>query len=295
MDILQLKYFVRIAECGSFTGAAASLGIKQPSLSHHVSKLEKELGTALFTRTGRGVELNSSGQTLYDHARTVLRAVDSAVAAVTEDQDADAAFTICALSSVIPWLVAPLVKPFSETFSDVQLRIVDCTTQNIVTEILSRPGSVGIATTQTEHSRLNSEPFMAEPLSLVLPAKHRLANCNVASADEVRDERVVFTHEIAPTVERIIGSPRPSNDGRGELSLPVNDVQSAISLIQHGFCTGIVPMNSLGDATLQRLKVVTLDSPFAERSLCMISRRETLEGDLVNFLRARLLAVSGQS
>ncbi len=292
MDIVQLKYFVRIAESGSFTGAAESLGIKQPSLSHHVSKLEKELGTALFTRTGRGVELNSAGQTLYDHARAVLIAVDSAIVAVTGERAGDTAFTICAISSVIPWLVAPLVKPFRETFPDLQLCIVDCTPQKIASEVLSRPGCVGIATTQTEHSRLSSEPFMAEPLNMVLPAGHRLANCSVVSPDEVRDETVVFTQEIVSSVERIIGRPCPASDGRGDLSLPVNNVRSAISLIQHDFCAGIIPMKSLHDATQERLRIATLDSPFAERTLCMISRRETLTGDPANFLRGQFQAVS---
>ena len=57
MELRSLAYFVRIAELGSITRAAAHLRLAQPALTRHVQRLEEELGVALFTRANRGVRL----------------------------------------------------------------------------------------------------------------------------------------------------------------------------------------------------------------------------------------------
>ena len=54
MELRSLGYFVRIAELGSITRAAAHLRLAQPALTRHVQRLEEELGVALFTRANRG-------------------------------------------------------------------------------------------------------------------------------------------------------------------------------------------------------------------------------------------------
>ena len=64
MELRSLGYFVRIAELGSFTRAAAHLRLAQPALTRHVQRLEEELGVALFTRANRGVRLTEAGEKL---------------------------------------------------------------------------------------------------------------------------------------------------------------------------------------------------------------------------------------
>lgn len=78
MDVRQLRYFTAIAEEGSLSGAAARLGIAQPSLSQHLRGLEERLGVALVTRSSRGVTLTEAGEVLLGHARHILSAVEQA-------------------------------------------------------------------------------------------------------------------------------------------------------------------------------------------------------------------------
>src|SRR6185437_11564849 len=76
MELRSLHYFVRIAELGSITRAAAHLHLAQPALTRHVQRLEEELGVALFTRANRGVRLTEAGQKLLDSATRILRDVE---------------------------------------------------------------------------------------------------------------------------------------------------------------------------------------------------------------------------
>jgi LysR family nitrogen assimilation transcriptional regulator len=74
MDFRQLESFLRVAELGSFTRAAATLDVPQPSLSRHVRLLEVELREHLLLRTGRGVELTEAGKCLQAHGTAIVEA-----------------------------------------------------------------------------------------------------------------------------------------------------------------------------------------------------------------------------
>src|SRR5258708_34742685 len=76
MEVRSLRYFVRIAELGSITRAAAHLNIAQPALTRHVQMLEEVLKISLFTRANRGVRLTEAGQKLLDSAIRILRDIE---------------------------------------------------------------------------------------------------------------------------------------------------------------------------------------------------------------------------
>ena len=75
MEIRQLQYFAACVETGSMSSAAALLYTSQPSVSHVIGALERELGTRLFFRGGRGLRLTEAGHQFYEQTLNVLKAV----------------------------------------------------------------------------------------------------------------------------------------------------------------------------------------------------------------------------
>jgi DNA-binding transcriptional LysR family regulator len=74
MDFRHLRYFVAVAEEGTFTRAARRLYIGQPALSKQIHDLEEEIGAPLLVRSARGAALTAPGAELLEHARAILQA-----------------------------------------------------------------------------------------------------------------------------------------------------------------------------------------------------------------------------
>ena len=72
MNLKQLEAFVEVAEKNSFSKAAKSLYLTQPTVSAHISALEKELGSRLLIRNTKEVELSESGKRLYEYAKQIV-------------------------------------------------------------------------------------------------------------------------------------------------------------------------------------------------------------------------------
>ena len=91
MSLDQLRTVVAIADEGTMTAAAEKLHISQPPLSRQLRDLEDELGTRLFERRARGMQLMPAGVTFVTHARQILAAIDAAVVAVRPSSSSSAA------------------------------------------------------------------------------------------------------------------------------------------------------------------------------------------------------------
>ena len=78
MDLRLVSYFLEVVERGSVSAASKALRVGQPSLSRQISKLEREMGVALFVRHARGVEPTWYGEVLVRHARNAISELQEA-------------------------------------------------------------------------------------------------------------------------------------------------------------------------------------------------------------------------
>jgi DNA-binding transcriptional LysR family regulator len=78
LDVTRLRVLVAVARHGSVTGAARALNYAQPSISHHIARLEAETGARLLQRAGRGVRLTDAGRLLAERAEEIIGRLDAA-------------------------------------------------------------------------------------------------------------------------------------------------------------------------------------------------------------------------
>jgi LysR family nitrogen assimilation transcriptional regulator len=168
MELIQLEYFVRVAEQGSFSEAAALLEIAQPTLSRRIRMLEVELRTSLFHRNGRGAQLTTSGRRLLDHARGVLRGAGSLMEAA---QDNGANFKGRIVGGLTPGigkrLIPSLVLDFTKEFPDAFLSIGVGLSDRLYEQLLAGHLDFAVMRNPSVSAHLAIDPVATESVYIV--------------------------------------------------------------------------------------------------------------------------------
>lgn len=168
MDLRQIQYFLRVASTGSFTRAAAELGIAQPALSRQLKRLEDELGVALLHRHGRGVSTTQVGEGLVQNATIILSQVDVALKDIIASKEIlSGNATIGFPPSVGRVLSLPLAHHFRENFPNVKLRIVEAFSGTILESLRSGRLDAGLLYKVEGIDAPDIEPIAQEELMLV--------------------------------------------------------------------------------------------------------------------------------
>ncbi len=178
VELRQLEAFVAVAAELHFGRAAEKLHIGQPTLSDLIRRLEREVGTALLTRTTRRVALTQAGVELFGRARAILDDVEGAAAAVRRLADGDAGTVRLGITPP----AAPVLAPH---LADALRRVapeVDLAVRRMWLPDLQRAigeGALDVAITcgpVTDPPGILSEVFCAEPVVIALREDHPLAD-----------------------------------------------------------------------------------------------------------------------
>src|ERR1700754_608143 len=140
-----LECLVALVEHGSVSGAAASLHMSQPALSHQIAALEKELGAPVVERLWRGVRVTAAGRASAEEARVALQAADQAVQIGRRVGAGDAGhLRIACAETMTAWLLVPVLRQWRSRRPDVHLDLTEFTSSDqMVTEL--EAGAAGVA------------------------------------------------------------------------------------------------------------------------------------------------------
>jgi LysR family transcriptional regulator, hydrogen peroxide-inducible genes activator len=204
MEIHQLRYFISVAEIGSFTRAAQACFVAQPSLSQQIRKLEEDLGQPLFERLGRRVRLTPAGRVLYERAAGILASLAEARDALRDPAHlAEGEIQIAAIPTVAPYLLPRLLRGFTTKYRRAEVTVHEDFTAEIVRHCASGDVDLGIVALPIEDERLAVETLFSEELLAAIPASHALARRRRIALDDLTRERFVLLNEIHCLGEQI--------------------------------------------------------------------------------------------
>lgn len=175
MDARQLRYFVQIVESGSLAKASRQLFVAQPALSHHIARLEDEVGKALLVRSSRGVVPTDNGMALYQHAKFVLRQLDESVAVARRDSGELSGRVAIGLGpSTVCKLGIALMTHLENVLPGVMLNVIEGSSGQL--EAMSRATQLDLAILFAPNaaSELVVEPLLEEELFVVVPSGSQL-------------------------------------------------------------------------------------------------------------------------
>ncbi len=176
MDLRSLNYFSVVAEELNFTRAAQRLSMSQPPLSNQIRSLEEELGTPLFIRGGRSLQLTEAGKLLYRRAAQLLDMAER-----TREEVSSLAMglsgTIClgSVAGLAPFLCGKWLAGFREEYPLVRFEIVNGSSDDIIDQILRGFIELGVIAAPYDSEHLEGIPVGDEPWCAFLSDQHPLA------------------------------------------------------------------------------------------------------------------------
>ena len=171
MELRQLRYFVAIAESGSFSRAAEKVFVAQSALSHQIAQLEHELGTALFHRSRRGIELTEAGQRFAPHAVSILRQTEEAVAIARQTTDEPSGKVVFGIPhSASNALALPLLRAVRQRLPRVQLELTEELTGNLSQQLTTGQLNLAVLFDDGNLPEFEHTPLLSERMYLIEPA-----------------------------------------------------------------------------------------------------------------------------
>jgi LysR family hydrogen peroxide-inducible transcriptional activator len=275
MEIHQLRYFVAVAETGSFTRAAEREGVTQPTLSEQILRLEGKphgVGRRLFDRLGRKVVLTDAGHELLGRAQSILAAVGEAERAIRDSAEGGL-LRVGAIPTIAPFVLPLAVTRFRKSHQAVRLQLKEDLTERLLGDLLAGELDVGVMALPIRDERLHVEKLLTEPLVMALPPKHHLTRKVEVRLADVVDEPFILLDDVHCFGDQVLsfchrGGLEPRVVCRGE------QIVTLLAMVATGEGVSIVPeMAALADKA-KACVYRPLGKPSPTRTLCAVWHKQ---------------------
>jgi len=200
LDLRRIRYFVAVAEEGSFTRAAARLRISQPPLSQAIKALEHEMGVKLLTRNRRGVVPTDAGLVFLREARHIVGAFKTAIDKTLHvAAGKGGTLRIGAVSSSFYRVLPPILSQLQRRLPDASVTLMGNDSGVLTVALLRDEIDFAILHGPTNVAGLRNDLLATERMCAVVPRTHRLGRMRSIPVSALIDEEfVLFNREQAP-------------------------------------------------------------------------------------------------
>lgn len=187
MEFRQIESFVRVAECESFSRAAQSLHVSQPTVSAHIAALEREFDTALVVRTAKRFALTAEGRAFREQALAMLASRDKALAIASKGRRQ---LVIGTSSAPARAHLPRLLASYHRVQPDMRVRVEERDSMRVIEQVETGEVDLGLAGAEDPQSSCTFTPFAADELVVAAPntPRYRALLRAGASAQTLLDE-----------------------------------------------------------------------------------------------------------
>ena len=293
MELRQLRYFVAIAEEGSFSRAAIRLHVSQPPLSTQIRSLEEELGAPLLARTNRGVSLTASGQVFYEEVRAILGRLENARARALQADRGDVGMLSVGFVSIADYgILPPALKSFRSQFPLAEVQLHELTTDAQIRELRAARLDLGFGLAPVEEPDLEFTSILREALVLAAPSDHPAATGDTIDLRSLaKDSFIVPPRDIAPGLYDLTISRCRSAGFAPRIVQNARQMQTVIGLVSCGMGLALVP-SSVRNLKRTGVRYLQLRGRPSRIELGILRRRESANALGAHFVAA-LKAAAG--
>ena len=242
MTLDDLRVFTAVCEAESLSAVARALGRTQPAVSHHVSRLERELGIALLTRGPRGFALTPAGQLLYDASSAGLGALALARREILRLRGGEAGrLAISTGGTTVRHFLREAVVEFRRRHPDVTLHFEPANSSQRCLEAVARHhADMAFVTISVDLPGFEQRPVLEQPLRLLVRRDHALAARRAVAIRDLESIRYIALSESTSS-HRIIAEAVTREGIALTPTARVDDFDTANVFVELGLGEAIVP------------------------------------------------------
>lgn len=192
MNLMHLRYFMKLAEIQNYTLTASELYITQPGLSSAINSLEDELGIRLFEKKGRNVHLTKYGIEFYKYVEQSLRILDAGISVAQEHSGKlHGTIEIGCIDTIISNYLTTVLHKFGQIYPKIQFKIYQVQTEAIFQMLESKSCDIGFGSYYTPMQGIASVPIMTQDVVAVVCREHPLAQKESIVMEDLADYKIL--------------------------------------------------------------------------------------------------------
>ncbi|WP_170432718.1 LysR family transcriptional regulator [Ruegeria arenilitoris] len=292
VTLKQLRAFVQVAKCGSFSKAADELAISQPALTLSIQQFEEHVEAALLQRTTRSVSLTAQGKEFLHKAEAILSDLDEAIlSARTSARKQRNRVRIAALPSVAIRVLPQAIRDYATVNPDVSVQIQDDNGRGVETQVLNGVADFGIANMWSGNPVLTYAPFLRDHVGLICRADHPLARRKDRLTWACLGDQSFVGMADDTGISRLTDGVRSLPVSVSEPDYTVLTIAALVGIVEQGRAVSALPALASPDYLNPSLVYRRLSEPDLYRDLCMITSGKqplpTAAQEFLTFLQSR--------
>lgn len=262
MTLRHLRLFIEVYKTGNITKAAENMNMTQPTVTRAIQELERHYDIVLFDRINHKLMITDSGKRFYHFASKVVELYDDMEQSVTDHQE-KGTISIGATMGIGSYLLPKLIVKYKELHPNVMVKSLISDYQNIQESLENNKIDIALIEGAIYNEEMEHEPFIKDPLVLLLPPNDPLSKLPGLSFDDIKDRPFLLKEEGGNGrgfIEEVFSS-------HGVLLDPIMESSSTHALVQavhaglgisilseklvsHSIESGFVSTNNLLDVPL---------------------------------------------
>lgn len=287
MNLHTLRIFTNVAKLGSITEAANLLHISQPAVTAQIRKLERELGVKLITGKGRGIQLTSEGEFLYEQGLRLFhleQQIDDKFKTFLEKKE-----KVQIASSYIStnYILPPIIAGYKLENPEVDVYVSLGNVQSVERSVLNYEVDFGfVVQSNTGHEDLHFEKILDVPFWFVVHPKHPLANKKVSIFD-LSEHDFIYRERGSSTLDLLEAIFYTHNCPLPKFGLQMHGVLESIKVVEAGYGIALAPACSVTDTLAQgKIARVFVEQAEINQSLFICTRQvDKLYHPFIHFLK----------
>ena len=274
MDFGQLEAFVQVAAHHSFSRAAEALQLTQPSITARIQSLERELGEALFERSGRGSRLTDAGAVFPPYAERILQTLQEGRDSVDEVRSVQAGSLRLGSALTVGTYVLPhILRVFHERHSGVEVSVRTGRSEQVLNMLLSDEVQVGLVRSLV-HPDVETVALYEDDVVLATNPQHPFARSGHATIEEVAAQPVILFDRGSSYYGLIHGFFRQAGVVPA-VAMELDSMEATKRMVEEGLGIALLPRVCLERelASGELAEVAISDMPPLSRRIALIYRR----------------------